>query len=104
MNPRTSILRPSTAIQLTIERLVLDGLPISPNQGVLIQRAVETEAARLLAEKGLNHWSPSAVPYLSANSIQITQDIKPVQLGHQIAGALIKSIGNKKLSNKHKRD
>jgi len=84
--------------------LILDRLPVSQSQGVLIQRTVETETARLLAEQGLNHWSRGAVPHLSADSIQITRDIKPEQLGHQIAVALIKSIGNNKVSNKHKGD
>jgi hypothetical protein len=75
-------------INLSIERLVLDGLPMSRSQGVLIQGAVETELARLLAEQGLGHLSAGAVPHLSANSIQVTRDSKPAQLGHQIARAI----------------
>jgi hypothetical protein len=102
MTSHPSNLRPQPAIQLTIERLVLEGLPISQSQGALIQEAVETETARLLAEQALGHLSASAVPYLSANSIQVTRDTKPGQLGRQIAGTLIERIGNHKLNNKHK--
>ena len=75
-------------INVSIERLVLDGLPMSRSQGVLVQVAVETELARLLSEQGLSHSSAGAVPHLSANSIQVTRDSKPVQLGHQIARAI----------------
>jgi hypothetical protein len=75
-------------INVSIERLVLDGLPMSRSQGVLVQDAVETELARLLAEEALSHLSAGAVPHLSANSIQVTWDSKPARLGHQIARAI----------------
>lgn len=75
-------------INVHIERLILDGLPISRSQGVLVQAAVETELARLLAEQGPCHLSPGAVPHLSANSIVVTRDSKPAQLGYQISRAL----------------
>jgi hypothetical protein len=75
-------------INVSIERLVLNGLPMSRSQGVLVQVAVETELAGLLSEQGLRHLSAGAVPHLSANSIQVTHDSKPAQLGHQIACAI----------------
>jgi hypothetical protein len=75
-------------INVSIERLVLDGLPMSRSQEVLVQEAVETELARLLAKQGLSHSSAGAVPHLSANSIHVTDDSKPAQLGHQIARAI----------------
>ena len=40
-------------INVSIERLVLDGLPVSSAQGSLLGAAVETELARLLATGGL---------------------------------------------------
>jgi hypothetical protein len=75
-------------INVSIERLVLDGLAMSRSQGVLVQVAVETELARLLSEQALSHLSAGSVPHLSANSIQVTRDSKPAQLGHQIARAI----------------
>jgi hypothetical protein len=75
-------------INVSIERLVLDGLPMSRSQGVLVQVAVETELVRLLAKQGLSHLSAGAVPHLSANSIEVTRDSRPAQLGHQIAQAI----------------
>ena len=75
-------------INVSIERLVLDGLPVTSVHDATIQGAVETGLARLLAEQGLSHLSAGAVPHLSANSIQVTHDSKPAQLGHQIARAI----------------
>ena len=40
-------------IKLHIERLVLDGLPVTRSQGPLVQAAMEAELARLMAEGGL---------------------------------------------------
>jgi hypothetical protein len=79
-------------INVSIERLVLDGLPMSRSQGVRVQAAVETELARLLGKEGLSHLSTGAVPHLSTNSIQVTGDSKPAQLGHQIARAIYSSL------------
>jgi hypothetical protein len=75
-------------INVSIERLVLDGLPVTSVHDATIQGAVETELACLLAEHGLSHLSAGAVPHLSANSIEVTRDSKPAQLGHQIARAI----------------
>lgn len=71
-----------------IERLILEGLPISRSQAVLLQLAIETELARLVAEQSLSHLSAGAVPHLSANSIKLTRDAEPAQLAHQIARAI----------------
>jgi hypothetical protein len=79
-------------INVSIERLVLDGLVLNGTQGAVVQAAVETELARLLAEQGLSRSSGGAVPYLTANPIQMTPDSKPAQLGHQIAQSLYSSL------------
>jgi hypothetical protein len=79
-------------INVFIERLILDGLPIDRTQGPLIHAAVETELRRLLAQQGMSHASGGAVPYLSAHSIHIAQDSKPAQIGNQIAGAVHGSL------------
>jgi hypothetical protein len=79
-------------IKVSIERLILDGLPVNRTQGALVQVAVETELTRLLAERGLTHSSIGAVPHLSANSIQVTRDGNPAQLGHEIAQAIYRSL------------
>jgi hypothetical protein len=102
MNSPSSPLNARPSIQLHVERLVLDGLPVSSAQGHVLVAAMEAELTRLVAEQGFNHLSAGAVPQRSANPIQVTRDTNPVQLGHQIAGSLIESIRNNKLNNKHK--
>ena len=51
-------------IELHIERLILDGLPLEIRHGPLVRAAVEKELTRLIAAHGLGHeWqSGGAVP------------------------------------------
>jgi hypothetical protein len=82
-------------ISLHIERLILDGIAVSPGEGPQLQAAVEVELARLLAEGGL---SPAllgggAVPSVRAGDIQLAGERDAVGLGRQIAGAAYEGIG-----------
>ena len=78
-------------ISLHIERLVLDGLPAHAGQVVVLQAALETELARLLAEHGLPGVTPGAIPQLAAAPIQLSAGA-PAQWGRQIAGSLANSL------------
>ncbi len=83
-------------INLHIERLVLEGLNIAPEQRPVLQAAVEGELIRLLTERGL---SPSlaqgvAVPRLSASAMQLTSTSSPTELGQQIAQSVYGGIGH----------
>ncbi len=82
-------------INLHIERLILDGLPIEPRQRAQVQAAVETELARLLVAGGVNSGllSGGALPSLRAGAIQLTNESNARQLGTQIAGAVYGGIG-----------
>jgi len=82
-------------INLHIERVVLDGLPIASHERGLVLSALETELTRLLTAGGLSSelMSGGAVPYLPANSIELTSGAIPAQLGQQIAGAVHSGIG-----------
>lgn len=82
-------------INLHIERLVLEGVNISPGQSHLLQASVETELTRLLTNGGL---SPSlaqgtALPRMSTIGIQLTGN-NPKQLGQQIAQSVYGGIGH----------
>jgi hypothetical protein len=79
-------------INVHIERLILDGLPVTSSQGSLVQAAVEAELMHFLAEQGLRRSSAGAVPHLSAGSVQVAEDSKPSQLGSQIARAIYGSL------------
>jgi hypothetical protein len=74
-------------INLHIERLVLDGLPIESSQAAHVQAAVEAELSRLLTENGLglHLQSGGAMPRLNAQPLQMAQGSSPAQLGKQIA-------------------
>lgn len=82
-------------IKLHIDRLVLDGVNLLPDQQHLLQAHVMSELTRLLSKGGL---APDlaggiALERLSASSIQLT-DSNPVQLGQQIAQSVYGGIGH----------
>lgn len=81
-------------VNLHIERLILDGLPIESRHGSTLQASIETELGRLLAQGDLtSNWKGGAVPTLRADAIQLASPSTPVQLGRQIAGSIYGSIG-----------
>jgi hypothetical protein len=83
-------------INLHIERLILDGLPVTSLQGPQVRAAVEAELARLLAADGLSHELRGgvAVPRVRAGAIQIGKENQPARLGQSIARAVHEGIGN----------
>jgi hypothetical protein len=82
-------------INLHIERLILDGVDIAPNQQHLLQASIETELTRLLTEGGLasSFAQRTALPGMSTSGIHITGN-NPVQLGQQIAQSVYGGIGH----------
>lgn len=82
-------------INLHIERLVLDGIPLESGQGPWLQAAVEAELARLLANDGLNDALQSGGAFYNVRTagIQPASDGGPTQLGEQIAWAVYGGIG-----------
>jgi hypothetical protein len=86
------------AIQLRIDRLILEGLPLSAAQGVVVQRAVEQELARLLAEGGLSEsWhAGGAAPLVQGSAITLAPGGSPAQVGAQIAQSLYSGLGGEK--------
>ncbi len=82
-------------INLHIERLILDGLPVTRAQGALVQAVVEVELARLLTERGLasSLQAGGAVPSVRADAMQLTAGSPPTQMGQQIAQSVYEGIG-----------
>lgn len=82
-------------INLHIERLILDGLPIESRHHAQVQAAVEAELARLLTDGGLHSelLSGGALQSLRAGAIRVTNETGATQLGAQIAGAVYGGIG-----------
>ncbi len=84
-------------INIHIERLILDGLPISHSQRPIVQAAVEAELARLLATDGLvpHLLTGGVLPCVQGGNIQLTGEGDTGQLGQQIARAVYGGIGHK---------
>jgi hypothetical protein len=85
-------------IRIHIDRLILDGLPITHSQGPMVRAAVEAELTRLFTENGLaaNLQAGVAVPSMSATAIQLASGSNPSQLGTQIAQSVYGGIGDTK--------
>ncbi|HJP92671.1 MAG TPA: hypothetical protein VJ875_12000 [Pyrinomonadaceae bacterium] len=74
-------------INLHIERLVLEGLPVTSGQAPLVQLAVQQELTRLL---GFTRIAPQlmsggAMPYARGSAVRFGGEASPRQLGTQIA-------------------
>ena len=82
-------------INVHIERLVLEGLPLSRAHGPLVQRAVEAELARLLAGNGIANDLRSAgtIPRAVGSPVQYASEASPQQLGTQIAQSVHAGLG-----------
>jgi hypothetical protein len=82
-------------INIQIERLVLDPLPIGRHQGSLLKAAVEADLSRLIDADGLadNLMSGGAVPSMPAPNIQLGSDNNPTKLGQQIGRAVYGGLG-----------
>jgi len=81
-------------INLHIERLVLDGISLSPIEHPLLHAAVEAELTRLLASGSLSDAlkSGGALYRVRAADIQLANEGNPARLGEQIAGAVYGGI------------
>jgi hypothetical protein len=77
-------------IQVHIERLVLDGLPINRRSAPLIQMAVKTELARLFAEQSDRPvlLSSGATPSLRADDISVSSDSEATHIGYDLASSI----------------
>lgn len=82
-------------IYVHIERLILDGLPVTAAQGPLVQAAVESEISRLLGADGLaaSLRMGGAMPSVAGGTFQLRSNPGPVDLGKQIAKAVSGALG-----------
>jgi hypothetical protein len=76
-------------INLHIEKLVLDGLPLGRSDGPLVQAAVQQELARLLANGNFTDSQMTAAARASAISLT---DASPRGVGQRIAASLFEGI------------
>jgi hypothetical protein len=81
-------------INILIEQLILDGLPIAQSDGATVQKVVESERAQLLETNGLADALQSSAGLSSApaGSIQVANGSDAKSLGQQIARSVNKSL------------
>jgi hypothetical protein len=73
-----------------IERLILEGLPVGSDEGSRVRAAVIAEMQRLIGIHGISPElrSGGMVPAIRADAMQISKKGSPGQLGTQIARAV----------------
>ena len=82
------------SVRVRIERLVLEGWPLTRAQGEQVGAALEAELSRLLAEGRLDPalLASGALPSLPAGPLRLDADTSPARLGRQIARAIHEGI------------
>ena len=81
-------------INLYIERLILDGLPVEQGEGGFVGEALETELTRMLIESGLAKFLRSGGAFASLPVDPINaNETSPHQLGQKIARSMYGGIG-----------
>jgi len=77
-----------------IERLILDGLPVTSHDAHVVRTAVEAELTRLLAQQGIapNWQRGAALPQLQGGPVHIPHGANPPAIGRKIASAVLQSM------------
>ncbi|MBR8839567.1 MAG: hypothetical protein DSM106950_37595 [Stigonema ocellatum SAG 48.90 = DSM 106950] len=81
-------------INIDIEKLVFEGMAISPSQRRLLQGAVEAELGRLMATVGIpDKWKAGGVvPQVPSGGIQLKPGTNPTLMGQQIAQGIYRGM------------
>jgi hypothetical protein len=82
-------------IHVHIERLVLDGLPMTRAQAPRVQAALEAELGHLLSDGKLSPelLSGGSMPQVPGGTIRLSGQCDPAGMGRQVARALYGGIG-----------
>jgi hypothetical protein len=77
-------------INIHIERLVLDGLPVDRSDGPAVKEAVEEELTRLLAEGGIGEelTTSGTVASVASARMEFDETSCPESIAKSIAGAV----------------
>jgi len=79
-------------VQLHIERIVLDGVPLSQAEAGQLRGALQTELARLLAAGPQVPWTDAALHSVRAPAIAVGTAVHPLELGRAIAHSVHASL------------
>ena len=81
-------------LSLHIERLVLDGLPVTSSNSALLQAAVEAELGRLLASELMAPAASSVQARVTGQEIQIRPGASALDLGGEIGRSVFASLSS----------
>lgn len=87
--PRSGVAQP---VSVTIERLVLDGVALTPAQSREMQRSLELELARLM-DGHRGDWQAAAVPLALSPALRLSEVPQPARVGRELAQCLCAAIG-----------
>ena len=82
-------------IHLHIERVVLEGVPVSASERPLLRAAMETELTQLLRNGELSDElrAGATLAQVRAGAIQVAKESSPKKLGTDIAHAVHQGLG-----------
>ncbi len=79
-------------VRLHIDTLVLEGLPLTPADRMVVHRATEAELARLLAEHPRTPATSLARPTCSGAPLLLPPGHAPAELGRRIARSIVAGL------------
>jgi hypothetical protein len=90
-------------LNIQIERLVLEGIPVTRLAATEVRATVERELAQLLTHGGLLHElrRGAAVPNLKPAKMIVTRSDRPRDLANSIAHAAYSSLGTRDTDRPH---
>jgi hypothetical protein len=76
-----------TAINLHIERIILDGIDLAPSDYHVLQTALQAELTRLLSNGSITDdlIGAGTVPHINAGTLTVTENSTPAEIGTLLA-------------------
>jgi hypothetical protein len=84
-----------TILNLEIDRLVIEGMELTPLQRRQLKTSLETSLDNLFTKQGIPKGieSLSSIARMPATPVQLTKpEVQPVQLGEQIANSIYQGL------------
>jgi hypothetical protein len=85
----------NTEMNVHIDRLIIDGLELTPGQQRQLKTSLETSLSKLFTEQGISPAiaSMNSLSRMPADAIKLTSpEIQPAHLGEQIANAVYQGL------------
>ncbi len=85
--------RAPQALRLTIDRVIVEDLPLAPEHGAQLRAAIEAELGRLLRQgEPLNDLATAALPRLRLPPLRLSGAASPRELAGSLAGRIAHAL------------